>query len=961
MSNNVNRKITIFINGKAASGTLKQLSKEARILENRIKKELIPGTQEYYNAINELAKLKAPINQHRADIRKLSKEWEKSTKETDDYGGGVTSLGGKIGGASGLFTAGALAAGLFTTELVQGATALFQAGVEMEVLSKKAEKVFGEALPMVTEEAERNANSIGMTISQYTDAAAAIGDLLVPMGFQRTEAANISSQLVNLSGALSEWSGGTKSAIEVNEILSKALLGEREGLKQLGISIQEADVKSRLAEKGLGKLTGTMLQQAKAAATLELILEKSTDAQAAYESNTDTLVRKQAVMNAKFLEIKDTLTAALIPVFNKLLTALLPVADGIKQTVDVFASGKEPTGQYADVIRGLSNIIFVLYGVVKDQIGVWQVLYSELFVPLFNFLQKSFGPVFSILSKLLGTNTTKTREFTNGFGAMTAATKLFLIPLKLVIQGLEFLDTMLKESIIKFFEFNNAIINGVSSLAEWAGYEMDLPTFDVEKGRAYFESLGNQAGESFNKGMSEVQAAPSASSAPNFSGSTGLAINNEKGRDDQGDEDRLKKLEEQEQRANEIRLKKAQELNDELDKLKDEQFLKALSDQQRDLELESRKYDELIQKAIEYYGESSDQVAELEFMKEQRLTEIQNQYAAEREQAYAEKEELDLERKTETLAKIGELTRTALEEELFQLEQIYETLIQEAERYGVDTSQLVTQYESEKAKVREEFANKEKKEQEKQAADEAKMYENLYSSIGSAFSNLTTLLKDQGGKSAEFAKLIALAEVGFNTAKAISGAVAQAQSVPFPGNIAAIATGVAAVLANIATAKNILSSTPVPQKKDGGFFEAIGADDNRSYNARYLGRPGPGFLPPGPQLILANENGREYFVPNNLLTHPVVADNVRIIEAVRTGQQFVDGGFTTSPVNESSNTDTVTSTGTSPALIAALEANTQASIQLMERINAGIYVVFSEDDARDVDTLISRTREKDGL
>ena len=102
---------------------------------------------------------------------------------------------------------------------------------------------------------------------------------------------------------------------------------------------------ARLAEKGLDGLTGNMLQQAKAAATLELITEKSADAQAAFAANSDTLVRKQAEMNAKFQEVKESLSQALIPVFHRLLDAALPVVDGFTTFVKLLLSGRAGLGE----------------------------------------------------------------------------------------------------------------------------------------------------------------------------------------------------------------------------------------------------------------------------------------------------------------------------------------------------------------------------------------------------------------------------------------------------------------------------------------------------------------------------------------------------------------------------------------------------------------------------------------
>jgi len=55
-------------------------------------------------------------------------------------------------------------------------------------------------------------------------------------------------------------------------------------------------------------------------------------------------------------------------------------------------------------------------------------------------------------------------------------------------------------------------------------------------------------------------------------------------------------------------------------------------------------------------------------------------------------------------------------------------------------------------------------------------------------------------------KALAIADVALNTAKGISAAIAAGAGVPFPGNLAAIATGVGAVLSGIGQAKTILSA-----------------------------------------------------------------------------------------------------------------------------------------------------------
>lgn len=87
----------------------------------------------------------------------------------------------------------------------------------------------------------------------------------------------------------------------------------------------------------------------------------------------------------------------------------------------------------------------------------------------------------------------------------------------------------------------------------------------------------------------------------------------------------------------------------------------------------------------------------------------------------------------------------------------------------------------------------------------------VLTSLGNSFAQgsaaLFELMGQQGDEFNSAQKAIAFVQIGIDTAKAISGAIANAQSVPFPFNIAAAATGVASVLANIAQARRILEGS----------------------------------------------------------------------------------------------------------------------------------------------------------
>jgi len=240
-------------------------------------------------------------------------------------------LQAKIGGLEGAFSKVTTVAGgfLLGNAITKGPSALMglsDTARALELQMKKASVVFGDQLPVVQQWAAGNASAMGLTKSQAVNLAAGLQDLLVPMGMNRDEAAALSTKTIGLAGALAEWSGGSKSAADVADILTKAYLGETDGLKALGISISAAEVEQRLMEKGQKDLTGTARQQAEALAIQEMIFEKSTDAQKAFADGAGSAARKQAEMKARIQEAKEALARGLAPAFVAVATGLATIA-----------------------------------------------------------------------------------------------------------------------------------------------------------------------------------------------------------------------------------------------------------------------------------------------------------------------------------------------------------------------------------------------------------------------------------------------------------------------------------------------------------------------------------------------------------------------------------------------------------------------------------------------------------
>ena len=106
-------------------------------------------------------------------------------------------------------------------------------------------------------------------------------------------------------------------------------------------------------------------------------------------------------------------------------------------------------------------------------------------------------------------------------------------------------------------------------------------------------------------------------------------------------------------------------------------------------------------------------------------------------------------------------------------------------------------------------------------------YEAISGMIG-ATSQIAEAFGEESKGLAKASKVLALAEIAINTGVALAAGIKQAQSVPFPANIAAIATTVTTILSNVASAIKTVKSAKFAK---GGDVTGPGTGTSDSINA----------------------------------------------------------------------------------------------------------------------------------
>ena len=250
--------------------------------------------------------------------------------------------------------------------------------------------------------------------------------------------------------------------------------------------------------------------------------------------------------------------------------------------------------------------------------------------------------------------------------------------------------------------------------------------------------------------------------------------------------------------------------------------LQKLSDEELQKEIDKRT--KLISLQLESVKEGSEQEYQLRMQQlaSQRDAELADKELTEQmKQAITAKynkqmDDLAMQHEKDVSEKQQEVIRLRMENEIMQMQQSGASELEILQEQASQKLELLNNIQQQEGESEQEFLNRklqahqEYTDAKKELADkEVEIEQTKLEAIESVTGGLASAFEALGENNKAFAilsKTLALAEIAINTGKALAAGIAQSQSVPFPANIAAIATTVGAILANIATAINTVKS-----------------------------------------------------------------------------------------------------------------------------------------------------------
>lgn len=253
-----------------------------------------------------------------------------------------------------------------TTPVLALQGALIKAASDAEETTSKFGTVFSALDKQANSTAKNLAKNFGLSSVAAKQLLGDTGDLLTGFGFSQDSALQLSNQVQELAvdlASFTNFSGGAKGA---SQALTKALLGERESIKSLGISILEEDVKRRVALNTAKGMTFESERQAKAFATLQLAQEQSKNAIGDFARTQNSFANQSRILRARLNDLAVSFGQILLPgatktlgVVSKIVEAFNELSPEMKSFILTVSTAAAAIGPLLIAI-GVMNKVFTL-------------------------------------------------------------------------------------------------------------------------------------------------------------------------------------------------------------------------------------------------------------------------------------------------------------------------------------------------------------------------------------------------------------------------------------------------------------------------------------------------------------------------------------------------------------------------------------------------------------------------
>ena len=334
------------------------------------------------------------------DINDAVNSLNRVDRQVDSSGNSMSGVFGKLGKA----IAGAFA----VSKIVDFGTKCLSAASEVEEMENKFNVVFKNTSKAMDEWADSYADAIGRSKTEIKTAISNQSDLMIGMGMTEEVAGDLSKKYTELAYDLASFNNVQDST--ALEAMTKAMFGETEMAKQLGLNLNATTMENSEYVKSLGKKWSAMTQAEKAEAYYQEALKQSVNAIGDAERSSDSYANQIRRTQSKITEFTETLGAYMLPMATNVVTWFGDMVDGaidfVTKIGDAITSFKEGMKQGEDAVDNLWFVFQDVFGIQLPDSALnmvntimtgfqdlWTVvteIWNTVAVPIFNIIKEMF-------------------------------------------------------------------------------------------------------------------------------------------------------------------------------------------------------------------------------------------------------------------------------------------------------------------------------------------------------------------------------------------------------------------------------------------------------------------------------------------------------------------------------------------------------------------------------------------
>lgn len=304
----------------------------------------------------EFQQSKKTLLEYKKSLKDVEKELSGNSAALKEFGQKTTDAGKKIMPAS------LAVAGL--------GTAAFLMASDYEESLNKMQVVFGENATEIESWSKTTLDQFGIAGGSALEMVSLFGDMATGMQIPKHEAAEMSMNLVGLSGNLSSFKNISKDVAE--NALKGIFTGEGESLKSLGVIMNETTLKQFAMSQGIKTAYSEMSQAEQVQLRYKFVLDATKNSQDDFANTSEGAANSVRIANESIKELGTVFGQELLPLITPIIQELTEIIqelsnmdEGTKQFIVTIGLIIAVAGPLLMAIGGISSGLGAIGGVIE--------------------------------------------------------------------------------------------------------------------------------------------------------------------------------------------------------------------------------------------------------------------------------------------------------------------------------------------------------------------------------------------------------------------------------------------------------------------------------------------------------------------------------------------------------------------------------------------------------------------